>query len=64
MSLETALAVTNSEGVRYGDLESEALSNMTVGIGKALAKSSLAPEKRDELLYKQDAIRVILQSRN
>jgi len=64
MSLESAEAVTNKDGVRYGDIDSDALSNMTIGIGKAMKKSGLMPDKLDEYKMKMDAIQVILESRN
>jgi hypothetical protein len=63
MSLETALNVTNSEGIRYGDIESGKLSHMTAGIGQALRKPNLTEEARAEYEYKLDAIRVILANR-
>ncbi|NMC33995.1 MAG: hypothetical protein GYA36_16260 [Veillonellaceae bacterium] len=63
MSLETALNVTNSEGIRYGDIESGKLSHMTAGIGQALRKPNLTDEARAEYEYKLDAIRVILANR-
>jgi len=64
MSLETAEAVTNSDGVRYGDLDSVSLSHMTIGIGKGLKKADLTPEQREEYQYKLAAIKTILSSRN
>jgi len=62
MTLETAKAVTNSDGVKYGDLDSETLSNMSIGIGKVINKQEFE-DKRDEYQMKLDAIKVILQSR-
>lgn len=64
MTLETAKAVTNSDGVPYGEIDSESLSNMTIGIGRALNKPNLTPEQRNTYAMKQDAIKVILTSRN
>ena len=64
MSLETAEAVVNSHGVRYGDLDSETLSNMTIGIAKAFSKPGQPQDKIDEYQFKRDAIEVILAHRN
>ena len=64
LTVETAEAVTNSDGLRYGDIDSDTLSNMTIGIGKAMKKPGTKPEKLDEYQMKMDAIRVILESRN
>lgn len=64
MTLETANDMLNSQGVRYGDVPSEKLSEMTIGIGKALNKPNLTPEQRNTYTMKQDAIKVILTSRN
>jgi hypothetical protein len=63
MPLDQAENVTNKDGARYGDLDSETLSNMTIGIGKALNKPDQPQEKIDEYLFKRDAIRVILAHR-
>jgi len=64
LTVETAEAVTSSDGVRYGDIDSDTLSNMTIGIGKAMKKPSTTPEKLDEYQMKMDAIQVILEARN
>jgi hypothetical protein len=64
MTIEDAENTLNSHGQRYGDLDSETLSNMTIGIGKALNKPGQPQEKLDEYLFKRDAIRVILAHRN
>ena len=63
MTLETALNVTNSDGLFYGQLDNDKLSNMTIGISKALKKTDLTPEKRSEYELKRDAIKVILAAR-
>lgn len=64
LTVETAEAVTNSDGLRYGDIDSDTLSNMTIGIGKAMKKPGTKPEKLDEYQMKMDAIQVILEARN
>lgn len=63
MSRSTAEAILNDDGIRYGDLPNDKLSNMTIGIGKALRKSDLTPEERAEYRMKLDAIGVILKAR-
>jgi len=64
ISITAAEAVTNSDGVRYGDLDNETLSHMTIGIGKGLKKADLTPEQREEYQYELAAIKTILSSRN
>lgn len=66
MSLETAENVTNSDNppVRYGDLDTDKLAKMTIGIGKALRKTDLTPEQREEYKFKLAAIGAILKHRN
>jgi hypothetical protein len=63
MDYETAAKVTNSAGELYISLDAEKLSNMTIGIGKALKKDDITAERRDELEFKLDAIKVILAKR-
>jgi len=63
MTIERAYAVTNSEGVRYGELDNETLANMTIGINKGLKKPDLPEDKRQVYLMKQEAIKVLLQAR-
>ncbi len=63
ISLETAENITNSKGTRYGDLDSETLIRMSRSISKKLRENHLAPEQRDEIKLKLDAIAVILQAR-
>ena len=63
MTLEEANSVTNTEGASYGDLSSETLANMSIGINKGLKKSDLTSAKQDEYMRKLEAIRVILNSR-
>lgn len=64
MTLDMAATVTNKEGMPYTDIDSETLSNMTIGINKALKKPSLTAEQIAEYQFKLDAIAVILESRN
>lgn len=64
MTLETALEITNSKGVKYGELTSGDLSKMTIGIDQALKKDGLTTEARETYEQKLDAIRLILTSRN
>jgi len=64
MTLETAEKMVDSKGRRYGDMTNDELSGYSIGIGKLLAKNGLTPEKHDEYMMKQDAIGIILASRN
>lgn len=64
MSLETAEAVTNSDGLRYGDIETEKLVHMANAITKSIKKNGISHEEHEERQMKLDAIRVILESRN
>ena len=63
MTLETAQAVMNSKGVRYGDLDNDTLANMTNGISKGLRNTTITPEERAEYQLKLDAIGIILKAR-
>jgi len=63
MSLETAEAVTNKDGVRYGDIDTKTLSHMGNAITKAMEKNGMSHEKHEEHQLKLDAIKVILESR-
>lgn len=56
MDIQTAEAVTNSEGMRYGDIDSEKLAYMFNSIANL-------KKKTDEHKQKQDAISVILTTR-
>ena len=64
MSYETASKVKDSEGNLYIDKTNEELSNMSIGIGKALNKPDLTQDQRDTYQMKQDAISTILTVRN
>jgi len=63
MTLERALIVTNSENVAYGDLPSEKLQAMQLGINKALKNNYLNPEDRKVYEDKLAASKVILAAR-
>ena len=54
----------NHEGVKYGDLDNVALSNMTGGINKALAKNGITAEQKAEYERKREAVVLILKTRN
>jgi hypothetical protein len=62
MTIERAMAVENSEGVKYGDIASDVLQRMVIGINKGL-QNGLDDEKRAEYLEKKQAIGVILKAR-
>ena len=62
MTIERAMKIENSEGVKYGDLANDKLQAMVLGINKGL-KSELDDEKRAEYLEKKQAIGVILKAR-
>lgn len=63
MSLETAEAVTNKDGTRYGDISTDKLTYMANALAKSLKDNHLEPDDRSTKLNKQDAIRVILAHR-
>ena len=63
MTIEDAYKVTNSEGVQYGTLSQEKLSNMTIGIGKALKKNELTPVEKAEYGRKLEAIKILLAAK-
>ena len=63
MTIERAYKITNSEGVKYGEIPSETLQAMVLGINKGLKKADLDDEKRAEYLDKKAAIGVILKAR-
>ena len=64
MPLADAEAVTNSEGVRYGEIPTDKLAFMANEIAKASKKPNLAADKAAEYDYKAQAIRAILAHRN
>ena len=62
MSLDTAKAVKSSDGSLYGDASDEELNGKLIGVRKAL-KKEVTPERKEQLLFKRDAILTIQQSR-
>ena len=62
MSLESAKAVKSSDGSLYGDASDEELNGKLIGVRKAL-KKEVTPERKEELLFKRDAILTIQNSR-
>ena len=62
MTIERACAITNSEGVKYGEIPSEKLQAMVLGINKGL-KNGVDDAKRAEYNEKKQAIAVILKAR-
>lgn len=64
MSLEMALTELDSKGIPYGQIDSQVLSNKTIGIDKALKKNGLTHAQREEYERKRDAIKIILAHRN
>lgn len=64
MSIETAMAITNSDGVLYGEIETAKLANMANAIRKVLSKPGQPQEVIDERQMKLDAIGIILKSRS
>jgi hypothetical protein len=64
MTIDEACQITNSDGEFYGQLNSEKLSLMVIGINKGLKKPDLTDEQRETYQMKLDAIKVILQARD
>lgn len=62
MTIERAVAIENSEGVKYGEIPNDTLQMMVLGINKGL-KNGVDDEKRAEYLEKKQAIGVILKAR-
>jgi len=51
--------VTNSDGIPYVSLDDDKLSNMLIGINKALRKTDLTDDQKSQYNMKHDAIRQI-----
>jgi len=65
MALETALAVQNSEGITYGELDDETLGHMANAMRDVLAgKKKTSKYTPEDLKFKVDAIDVILAHRS
>jgi hypothetical protein len=64
MTLEAAMAVTGSDGVKYGDRSNEQIAHALNSIEKKLKESGLTIEQKETYQYKRDAMKVVLQSRN
>ena len=64
MTIERACSIENSDGVLYGQIDSDTLSKMSIGISKGLKKQGLTDDEKQTYLEKQDAIKVILQARS
>jgi hypothetical protein len=62
MSLASAMATKNSEGIAYGSLDNSKLQLMANSLKKAIDKNA-EPDKLEERRCKLDAILVILKSR-
>jgi hypothetical protein len=60
MTPEMAASETTKEGVKYGDLSGIELNGHLIGINRALLRTDLTPEKREELTRKRDACTVLL----
>jgi len=60
MSLESALEVQNSEGVRYGDIPRDKLEIMYRSLVKSIADPKFTGSDRETREFKRDAISVIL----
>ena len=64
MTIERACSIENSDGVLYGQIDSDTLSKMSIGISKGLKKQGLTDDEKQTYLEIQDAIKVILQARS
>lgn len=62
LTIEEAVKITNSEGVPYGNLTTDKLMAMTIGIRKAL-KAEHPDAEREVYQRKLEAINVILKAR-
>ena len=62
MTIERAMKIENSEGVKYGDIPNDKLQAMVLGINKGL-RNGADDAKRAEYLEKKEAIGVILKAR-
>jgi len=63
MSLETAQAITNRDGEKYGDLPVDKLSHMYNSLVDSI-RTTQPPDEREEKEMKRDAIKVIMEDLN
>ena len=62
MTLDEAMAITGSDGKKYGDCDDKELSGKMIGLQKAL-KGNIDGKKQDEYLRKLQAANMIISSR-
>lgn len=62
MDIETAKAVTTSQGKKYGDLDRDAWEAMQGTIQQSLGDKVLTPKQRETYQFKLDALQVLLNS--
>jgi hypothetical protein len=62
MSIETAAATVSSEGIKYGDIDTNKLSLMANALKKKISKND-EPEQRETRRFKLDAILTLLKAR-
>ena len=62
ITFDQAKNVTGSDGVKYGDVTEKDLKGKRIGIVRKLGIKTLAEEEKDELLYKVEAIDVLLDA--
>ena len=60
ITLTQAQNVTGSDGLKYGDVTEKDLNGKRIGIVRKLGIKNLTAEEKDELLYKVEAIDVLL----
>lgn len=63
VSLEEAYKIKNRDGLEYGNIPSETLQVMLLGIRKALNNPDVSADDRTEYLKKQSAINLIIAAR-
>jgi hypothetical protein len=61
VTLTQAQNVTGSDGVKYGDVTEKELHGTRIGIVRKMNIKNLPDEEKDELLYKVEAIDVLLE---
>jgi len=63
LSLEEAYKIKNRDGLEYGNIATETLQVMLLGIRKALNNPDVSADDRTEYLKKQSAINLIIAAR-